>query len=245
VTAIATVLALTAGRGAGSAWVMLAILAGQLFVGWSNDYLDRGLDAGSGRVDKPVARGDVAPRTVALAALGALVAAVPLSLASGLAAAGVHLAALVSATAYNIGLKRTPLSPLPYALSFALVPAFVTLGLADRHWPPAWALAAAALIGVGGHFAQSRPDIAGDRRARVLGAPAIAGDRASGIVAAASLAAAAVVISAGTGGLLPLVAVVPALGVALARPAPAFRLTLVTAGLVVVAFVLNGSSLAG
>ena len=234
---------MTAGRGLGTAWVALAVLAGQLFIGWSNDYLDRGLDAGAARGDKPVARGDVSPRDVGVAAVVAMIAAVPLSFASGVAAALVHLVALGSASAYNLGLKKTALSPLPYAVSFGLLPAFVTLGLSQPHWPPAWASAAAALIGLGGHFAQSRPDVARDRRQGVMGLPALAGERASGIAAAALLAAAAAVIAAGTRNPAPLLAAVPAAGVAFARPAPAFRLTLVTAAVAVVAFLLNGSSL--
>jgi heme O synthase-like polyprenyltransferase len=57
--------------------VVLAVLAGQLFVGWSNDYLDRRLDAEAGREDKPLARGELEPRTVAIAAAVALVAVIP------------------------------------------------------------------------------------------------------------------------------------------------------------------------
>lgn len=241
VTALATLLAVAAGRGWGSVWVALAVLAGQLFVGWSNDYLDRPLDAG--REDKPVAKGDVAPRTVAAGALVALVAAVPLSLASGVAAAAVHFIGIGSASAYNLGLKRSAFSPLPYLVSFALVPAFVTLGLAHSHWPPAWATAAAALLGVGGHFAQSRPDVARDRSLHVLGAPALVGERGSAIAAAVLLAAAAAVVAWGTGSALPLVALVPAAGVAVAPARPAYLLTLVTAGVAVSALLLNGSSL--
>ncbi len=40
VTLFATVLAIGAGRGWGSVWIMAAVLAGQLSVGWLNDYLD-------------------------------------------------------------------------------------------------------------------------------------------------------------------------------------------------------------
>ena len=41
VTAISTALALSVGRGVGALAVLFAVLAGQLSVGWSNDYLDR------------------------------------------------------------------------------------------------------------------------------------------------------------------------------------------------------------
>jgi len=244
VTAASGVLALAAGRGAGTVWVVLAVLAGQLFVGWSNDYLDRRRDFEAGRTDKPLAAGAIGPRAVAIAAAVALVLVVPLSLASGVPAAAAHLTAVASATAYNLGLKATLFSPVPYAVSFALLPAFVTLGLTHAHWPPVWVTAAAALIGVGGHFAQARPDVERDRRQRVIGLPQLAGDRASALAAAAFLAAAAVTIAIGTRSLVPLLAVPPAIGVALTPPAVAFRLTLLTAGLTVLILLVNGGSLA-
>jgi 4-hydroxybenzoate polyprenyltransferase len=217
--------------------VVLAVLAGQLFVGWSNDYLDRRLDAEAGREDKPLARGELEPRTVAVAAAVALVAVIPLSLASGLPAAAVHLAAIASATAYNLRLKATWLSAVPYALSFGLLPAFVTLGLSPPHWPPAWVMLAAALIGVGGHFAQARPDVEHDRRQGVRGLPERTGDRGSAIAAAAFLAAGAAVIALASRNGLPLVALVPAAGAAIATARLAFLLTLLTAIVCVLAFV--------
>lgn len=244
VSAAAGVLALAAGRGAGTVWVVLAVLSGQLFVGWSNDYLDRARDLDAARTDKPIATGAVAARTVAVAAAAALILCVPLSLASGVLAATVHLAAVASATAYNLALKRTVFSPLPYAVSFALLPAFVTLGLAHGHWPAVWVLAAGGLIGVGGHFAQARPDVERDRLQRVIGLPQLLGDRGSAIAAAAFLGASAVAIAIGTATLTPLLALVPAAGVAVTPPAIAFRLTLLTAGVTVIAFLANGSRLA-
>ena len=242
VTSVCGVLALLAGRGWGTAWVVLAVLAGQLFVGWTNDYVDRGRDADANRTDKPLARAEISPRLVATAAVVAGAAAVPLSLASGIAATAVHLVGIGSATAYNVGLKSTVFSVVTYALSFAMVPAFITLGLAHPHWPPAWVTAAASLTGIGGHFAQARPDVEGDRRQRILGLPQLVGDRASGLLAALFLVAGAAVISIGARTFLPLVVVVPAIGVAVAPPAPAFRFTLVTAGVTVVAFVASAGT---
>lgn len=242
VTAVSGVLAIVAGRGPGTAWVMLAVLAGQLFVGWSNDYLDRERDRDAHRTDKPVAKGEIAARTVGVAAIVALVAAVPLSLASGVPATAVHLVGIASASAYNLGLKSAVFSAVPYALSFSLVPAFITLGLTPSHWPPLWVMAAAALIGVGGHFAQARPDVERDRPQGVLGLPQVVGERASGILAAALLAAGAVVIAAATRNALPLIALLPASGVAITNPTTGFWLTLVTAGVATVAFLAVASA---
>ena len=44
-----------------------------------------------------------------------------------------------------IWLKPTVLSPLPYAVSFGLIPAFVTYGLTPPEPPALWLTAAAAL----------------------------------------------------------------------------------------------------
>jgi len=126
VTAVTTGLAALAGRSAwGCVAVAAAVLAGQLSTGWSNDWFDAPRDRAAGRTDKPIVAGDVSVGTVRAAACTALVAAVPLSLLSGWRAAGAHLVAIASAWAYNLGLKATVVSPVPYALSFGLLPAFV------------------------------------------------------------------------------------------------------------------------
>ena len=242
VTALCGILAVLAGRGWGTVWVVLAVLAGQLFVGWTNDYVDRKRDAEAERTDKPLAGGEISSRVVVTAAAVAGVAAVPLSLASGFAATVVHLVGIAAATVYNLGLKATVLSVVAYAVSFAMVPAFITLGLANPHWPPAWVTVAASLTGVGGHFAQARPDVERDRRQRVLGLPQLVGDRASGVLAALFLVASASAIAYGARNLLPLVVIVPAIGVALAPPAAAFRFTLLTAAITVVAFVATAGA---
>jgi 4-hydroxybenzoate polyprenyltransferase len=246
VTLVTSLLALSTGRGWGTIWVALAVLAGQLFVGWSNDHLDRERDREAGRADKPLPSGQIEPGVVRTAAVIALVAAVPLSLASGLAAAAAHFVAIASATIYNLGLKATAVSVVPYAIAFGLLPAFVTLGLPAHRWPPAWALAAGALIGAGAHFTQVLPDIDRDRRHDLMGLPQRIGARASVIAAALLLLAAAAVIASGTRNPVPALVTLPAaLAVLVVRPKAAFRLTLATAALAVVAFLLGGSSLAG
>jgi 4-hydroxybenzoate polyprenyltransferase len=254
VSAILGVLALASGRGWGTAWVVLAIMAGQLFVGWSNDYLDAGLDRSRGRPDKPLANGQVSGTTVRTAAAAALLACVPLSLASGVAPALVHGVGLAAATLYNLGLKRTAASVLPYALAFGLLPAFVSLGLPDRHWPPLWATVAAALLGAGGHFTQTLPDIEAERASgTAAGLPHLAGPFGSALAAAGLLAAAELAVAFGPGAPGP--AALAALAACLALAAGivaaaaarkfklAFRLTLLAAAVAGAGFALSGRAL--
>ncbi|MFG2820424.1 UbiA family prenyltransferase [Kitasatospora sp. NPDC048365] len=200
-TVLAGVLAAAVGRGAaGTALVVAAVGAGQLSVGWSNDWIDVARDRTAGRVDKPLAVGELPPRSVAVAAGCALVLCVLLSLASGLLAGSAHLVGVAAGWAYNVRLKRTVLSWLPYALAFGLLPAFVVLGLPGGPRPPGWVLGAGALLGAGAHFANVLPDLDEDRAAGVLGLPQRLGRVASGVVAAVLLTAATVVLAVGPPG---------------------------------------------
>ena len=247
-------LAYAAGRGWTTIWAVAAVLAGQLFVGWTNDYLDRDLDRRAGRTDKPIPAGEVPAGRVRVAALIAIAACVPLSLANGLAACAVHLFAVGVASAYNLWLKPTPVSVLAYALCFGLVPAFITLGLHPAHLPPAWATFGAALLGSGAHFPQVLPDIESDRQLGLRGTPQLLGRTGSTLAAALLLAGAALAILLGPGHpaqlqlvalgltlLLILGVVVSGLG---GRHQLAFRLTLLAAGAIALVFIAGGRSLA-
>jgi 4-hydroxybenzoate polyprenyltransferase len=152
--------------------VTAAVAAGQLSIGWSNDVIDASRDQQAGRSDKPVARGEVSEALVRRMIAAAAAACVVLSVACGLASAGVHLLLVVgSGWAYNLGLKSTAGSGLPYAIAFGALPAVITLALPDPQWPPVWMVAAGALLGVGAHLLNALPDLADDARTGVRGLP--------------------------------------------------------------------------
>jgi len=218
-------------------------ICGQLFVGWTNDLLDAAQDAAGGRTDKPLAAGQVPRERLRNATVVAAVLVVPLSLLAGLGAGVAHLVAVASATGYNLGLKQTPLSAVPYMLSFGLMPVFVTLGPPITHWPPLWSVAGAALLGAGAHFTQTLSDLERERLAGVRGLPQLLGTRTSAVVGASLIGAAAAFITLGPAhaslllraclplALALLVGIVVA--TALNRLRLAFRLTLAAAAVVV------------
>jgi 4-hydroxybenzoate polyprenyltransferase len=73
ITAIMVTLAGRAGAGSVDLVVFaVAALAGELSIGWSNDYADAERDARAGRTDKPIVAGTVGRRAVATAAAVAL-----------------------------------------------------------------------------------------------------------------------------------------------------------------------------
>ena len=173
VTTLTALLAAGAGHPWGSgALVTAAVGTGQLTIGWSNDLIDAGRDREVGRVDKPVARGDVSEREVWWAVAVAGVLCVAFSLACGVAAATVHLLlGVASGWAYNLGLKRTAWSAAPYAVAFGTLPAVVTLALPTPAWPAPWVMVAGALLGVGAHLLNALPDLTDDERTGVRGLP--------------------------------------------------------------------------
>ena len=203
-TAAVTALSLVLGVGVGlpgSTLVLLglAFLAGQLSIGWSNDWIDAGRDAAVGRTDKPVATGEIDVAVVRTAALVAAAATVVLSFALGLAAGVVHVVLVASGWSYNAGLKRTRWSVVPFIVSFGLLPAVVTFALPDPTPPAPWAMLAGAVLGVAIHFTNVLPDLDDDARTGVSGLPHRAGRRVSGLVAFAALALASVVVLVGPG----------------------------------------------
>ncbi|MEU1628915.1 UbiA family prenyltransferase [Streptomyces sp. NPDC020096] len=201
VTVLATALTALSGRDAmGCALAGLAVLSGQLSVGWCNDRVDLRRDIAAGRTDKPLVTGDVHPVAVSVAAGVALAVCVPLSLGYGLLAGATHLVGVAAAWSYNLGVKGTVASWLPYAIGFGLLPAAVTLGLPGRPWPAAWVVLAGALLGVGAHAANVLPDIEADTTAGVRGLPQRLGRGRTKVLACCALFSASMVLVFGPPG---------------------------------------------
>lgn len=234
-TAVVTALsaALLVGFDAPARVVVLAtaaVLAGQLSVGWSNDWIDADRDTAVGRTDKPVVVGALRPATLRTCAAWAAVGCVLLSLATGLLPGAVHVAAVAGAWAYNLGLKRTAASWVPYVASFGLLPVFLALAAGAVAVP--WRLAAAgALLGGGAHVANALPDLEDDAATDVRGLPHRLGRRGSAVVAPVLLVAAAGVVAGGGGVRLAVAVVAGCLAVAagvvgVARPQSRLPFTL-------------------
>lgn len=248
VTVLMGALAASAGRGWAALGVACAVGLGQLAIGWGNDWIDLPRDRARGRRDKPLVTGQVGPWTVGLAIAIATPLHVALILLSGVPATLVLLGSEAMAFAYNLGLKDLPVSVLAYAFSFGLTPAVITLGLSPPRLPAAWAMAAAALLGVAGHLTQVLADIPADRRLHHRGFPQLLGSRLSSAGAALAMIAAGVWVAVGTGlWAVVVLAAVPALGSLGAagggRPRLAFRLTIVAALAVVGGLVVAGRRL--
>jgi 4-hydroxybenzoate polyprenyltransferase len=179
----------------GPAYVIaFTVFLGQLIIGWSNDLYDYDDDVKHNRTNKPLVAGAITPeklrRTtfifIPIAVIAILIG--PLGIKGG----SVYLLGVGCGIAYNFYFKFSPLSPLPYAIALAALPASVYFAV-DRT-PPLWVLAGGSLLGVGFHFLNVLKDIEKDQSSSIKGLPQIVGKRASAIIAVILIACAIVVV---------------------------------------------------
>jgi protoheme IX farnesyltransferase len=189
------------GRRRDALRVGLAVLTGQLAIGWQNDWVDAERDRLAARLDKPIAAALVARRTVGAAAAVAGAACLPASAWLGRRAALAHLTAVASGASYNAGLKRSALSILTYAVSFGLLPVVAHEALPSDDATPGWAIAAGAQLGMAAHLVNVLPDRDSDRELGVLGLPQRLSAQASLALATVLLLGANASIAFGSGGL--------------------------------------------
>lgn len=252
VTMISVLLAVAGGL---DAWRIVLIgvvmLLDQCSVGLSNDWLDAERDRAAGRADKPVARGDLPARWARNAAFVLAAASIAVSLPLGCAAVLAHLVFLLSAWAYNVGLKNTVVSVLPYITGFGALPAMVSLAAAPPQFAPVTTVIAGALLGVAAHFTNVLPDLEDDARTGIRGLPHRLGRVAGQLITWLSLLGAAVSLGAGIGGVIGIAGVAVAAVVAIVglvlglRRAPTrvlFRLVMLAALIDVVLLVVGGAA---
>jgi 4-hydroxybenzoate polyprenyltransferase len=173
--------------------VTIAIFAGQLVVGWSNDFIDAPLDIAAQRTKKPIVSKEINPEQLKKSILVALLAALLLSLFSPLGITGtlIHFLGILSATFYNLKLKSTILSPIPYIVSFGALPWAIYLP-AGNH-PPLWLYLDFMLIAVAFHFFNVLKDFQWDIKQGIMGIPQRLGRNVS-LIISISLVCSAVLV---------------------------------------------------
>lgn len=248
VTAITVLLGVAVGLEPGRLALLGAtILLNQLSVGWANDAIDAERDRAVGRRDKPIAAGEIPRSVVAIAAGVAAAGSIAVSAGLGVPFVLAHALALAGGWSYDLGLKRTPASAVPYLVTFGVLPLLPTLALPVPALAGWWAIVAGALLGLAAHVANALPDLADDDRTGVRGMPHRLGRVASTVLAGAGLAGAGALVATALGGIGGLLGGVVALAVAIAATAftlrgtrAGFRLVMLAALVDVVLLVLAG-----
>jgi len=162
--------------------IAFTVFCGQLVVGWTNDLVDLPLDQREGRTNKPMVDGKLSPNIVKRATWVALVFVTLFSLFGPMGIIGglVHLLGVGSGVTYNFYFKSNRFSFLPYAISFAALPASITLSRGDA--PQLWLLISGSCLGLSAHFANVVKDMERDRAAGLMGLPQILGSQKSTVL---------------------------------------------------------------
>ncbi len=159
----------------------------QFAIGVTNDVVDVDEDRRL-KPWKPLARGDLARSTAFALALGCAAGGLLVTSALPTAAWLVGLLGLTCGLLYDLYLKHTVLSWLPYSVALPLVPlwVFLAIGAWDRLlW---WALPLGSVLGLALHLANQASDA---RRSESQGLPTLLGERRSRTVALGLFAAVA------------------------------------------------------
>jgi 4-hydroxybenzoate polyprenyltransferase len=187
VVSITYVLSRTQFSVSDSLLIAFAILLGQFVVGWSNDLIDFPMDMEAKRVKKPLVAGTITESMLRASIVIALTSALIVSIISPLGVSGtaIHFLGLLSATAYNVKLKSTLLSVVPYIVSFGALPWAIYVAAGSR--PPTWIVLGFILISSAFHFLNVLKDIDTDIAQGIMGLPQVLG-RTKSIVMALLLA---------------------------------------------------------
>lgn len=174
--------------------VAIAIFAGQLVVGWSNDFIDAPLDIAAQRTKKPIVNKEINPEQLKNSIVVALITALFLSLFSPLGINGtlIHFLGILSATIYNFKLKPTVLSPLPFIVSFGALPWAIYLPVGNK--PPLWLYLDFMLIAVAFHFFNVLKDFQWDIKQGIMGIPQRLGRNVSLIISISLVCSAILVL---------------------------------------------------
>lgn len=183
----------------------------QASIGTVNDLADVGRDRDH-KPGKPLPRGVLSIEAARLVAAGGLLAGLGLSLAAGPAALAVAGLGVSIGYAYDLRLKASPWSWLPFALGVPLLPVYAWLGATGGLPTPFLVLIPAAVVG-GAALALAN-QLADDERDRSAGTRTAVGllGRATGWRVGALLQAAVAVVAAGS--LVGAGAAIPAIGAA-------------------------------
>jgi 4-hydroxybenzoate polyprenyltransferase len=178
----------------GPAYVIaFTVFTGQLVVGWSNDLYDFMDDQKHQRSNKPLVSGLITEKYLR----SWLTFMVPFSFIAniigplGFKGGMLYWLGVGCGVAYNFYFKFTFVSPLPFAVAFAILPSCIAIS--KEVAPPLWMWLGGALLGCAAHFVNVIKDLDQDRQSEIRGLPQSVGKNAS-IAIAAILTAIALVV---------------------------------------------------
>ncbi|MGI8688041.1 MAG: UbiA family prenyltransferase [Thermomicrobiales bacterium] len=167
--------------------ITAAIIGSQATVGVVNDLRDRDLDAAA-KPEKPLVSGRATVRGAACVGVVALILALVAGAALGRWSLLFVLAMTAAGLVYDLWLKRTALSFLPYIFGLPILPIWAWLCVRDAP-PRLWlTYPLGVLVGFGLHLANALPDAERDAAGGVRGIVQVVGGRAALLLCLTSFA---------------------------------------------------------
>ena len=183
-----------------------AVLMSQLSISSLNDWADRDLDRAAGR-RRPVPMGKVPPAVALGLAILLALCGLPAAAATGLPALAAFFIGLAAGWSYDLFFKRTPLSFLPFAVAFPLIPIWAGL-VAGRALPHMLAFyLVGAPLAVAIHLADSIADLASDSASGVRNLAVSLGSKRSVVVLQAAVVLAFLVVAVSLARQIPIAVV--------------------------------------
>ena len=173
----------------GPAYVIaFTVATGQLVVGWSNDLYDYKDDLAHNRTNKPLVSGLITREYLQKWLCFMVPFSFIVNLLGLLGPKGglVYMLGVACGVAYNFYFKFSVLSPLPYAIAFAVLPS--SIALSKEIDPPLWMWLGGALFGMAAHFINVIKDMKQDQTSGIQGLPQRIGTKYSILVAFALIA---------------------------------------------------------
>ena len=177
--------------------IFVTVLMTQLSIGALNDWADRGYDARAQR-PKPLLIGHASPKFALTLAILFAFCAVPGALMFGVTAGLILALGLAAGWAYDLALKPTPLSVLPFAVAFPMLPSWVAVIAGFRLSQLSSLILAGPFLAAAIHLGDSLPDLEMDARSGIC---------SFGVVLGRSRSIKAMIVCTLVGGAVALVAV--------------------------------------
>jgi 4-hydroxybenzoate polyprenyltransferase len=196
----------------GRLWLLgLAMLMAQFSISALNDWADHERDREAERA-RPLPLGIISPRAALGTAVGSAAVAVLVALGLGILPALLLMVGVAAGWAYDLIAKATPLSAVPFALAFPLLPAWV--GVVAGEFPRAWwaLILGGVPIAAAIHLADAIPDIQKDAAAGLRTLAATLGPTVAGRVAVLGLLLGGAALALDSGPLRPPVGLIALAG---------------------------------
>ncbi len=158
--------------------MLLTMLFAQCAIGVANDICDESLDAAA-KPWKPLPAGLVSRRAATVLASAFIAAAAALASTLGLAGFLLAMLGMACGLVYDVWLKRSIFSAVPFMIAIPTLPLWVWATLGEWQQELLWVIPLGALIGLSLHLANTLPDIDGDRAFGVEGLAHRLGTRGS------------------------------------------------------------------